>query len=90
MLVRYKCNLCNNEIKKIVDADKVAGYLNCFCGGVCEKQLPEISTSSLEVVDNGNMARQVELRHDIKNRLKDRGDKLAETLEQRDKPTDKK
>jgi hypothetical protein len=90
MLVRYKCNLCNNQIKKIVDSDKTTGYLNCFCGGVLEKQLPEISTSSLEIVDNGNMARQVELRQDIKSKLKERGDKLTETLEQRDKPTDKK
>ena len=89
MLIRYKCNLCSNEIKKIVSGTP-AGYLDCFCGGVLERQMPEVSSSSMEVVDNGNMARQVELRKDITNNLRERGDKLAELLENRDKPTDKK
>lgn len=91
MLIRYKCNLCTNEIKKIISNPKdIAGYLNCFCGGVLERQVADVSSSSAEIVDNGNMARQVELRKDIANNLKERGDKFIEMLETRDEPTDKK
>lgn len=91
MLVEYQCNLCFNKIRKIYnDVKDVKGYLECHCGGVMEKQLPEVSTSSMEVVDTGNMARKVELRKDITNKLRERGDKVLEIMEKRDEPTDKK
>ena len=90
-MVLYKCNLCKNEIKKIYKtAKEQAGYLECYCGGVLERQLPSVSMASIEVVDNGNMARKVELRKDITQRLKERGDKLLEEMDNRDKPLDKK
>jgi hypothetical protein len=91
MMVKYKCNLCFNEIKKIFNnPQEQAGYLKCFCGGVLERQLPDVSTSSIEIVDNGNMTKRVELRKDIANRLRERGDKYSEMIESRDKPTEKK
>lgn len=91
MMTVYKCNLCNNTIKKIYkNAKDQAGYLQCFCGGVLERQLPDISMTSIEIVDNGNMARQVELRKDITQKLRERGDKLLEEMDKRDGPTDKK
>ena len=91
MLVEYMCNLCFNKIRKIYNDPKdQKGYLECHCGGVMERQLPDVSTSSMEVVDNGNMARKVELRKDITNKLRERGDKLLKTMEERDNTTDKK
>ena len=91
MMVKYKCNVCGNTIKKIYKQSKdKAGYLTCYCGGVLERQMGEISSTSIEIVDNGNMARQVELRKDVVQHLKDRGDKLLEEMENRDKPVDKK
>jgi hypothetical protein len=91
MMTVYKCNLCNNVMKKIYkQAKDQVGHLVCYCGGVMERQLPDVSTNSIEVVDNGNMARKVELRKDITNKLKERGDKLLELIEKRDDPTEKK
>lgn len=87
MLLKFKCNLCDNSIKKLYDPKKmkVPGFLHCQCGGVMEKELPDISTSSVEVVDNGAMARKVELRKDAVQRSKERGDIYIKNMEQRER-----
>lgn len=79
MLIKYKCNLCDNEIQKYFHkTDKQANFLNCQCGGVLERQVPDFGTSSLEYVDNGALAKRVELRKDAAARAKERGDKYIE------------
>jgi hypothetical protein len=92
MMVKYQCNLCDNSIKKIYDTKKhkVPGFLQCQCGGVMEKVLPEVSTSSVEVVDNGAMARKVELRRDAIQRSKEKGDIYIKNMEDRERVIKKK
>jgi hypothetical protein len=79
MLIKYKCNLCDNEIQKYFHrGDKQANFLSCQCGGVLERQVPDFGTSSLEYVDTGVSAKRVELRKDAAARAKERGDKYIE------------
>jgi len=88
MLIKYKCNRCENSIKKIIDTskNKVPGFLDCGeCGGIMEKELPNPSTSSVEVVDTGTTARKVELRKDAVQRSKEKGDIYIKTLEDRER-----
>lgn len=85
-MVKYVCNLCKNEIKKLYsDKSKQPGFLSCECGGAMEKQLPEFGTTSLETVDNGNMLRKVELRKDAVERFKERGDIYIKNMNNREK-----
>lgn len=86
MIVLYKCNLCTNEIKKLYQtADKQAPFLTCECGGVLEKRLPDFGFSSIEIVDNGNMSRSVELRKDAVQKFKEKGDQHVKLMETRDR-----
>lgn len=86
MLIKYQCNLCDNEIKKLYQSkDKQPPFLTCECGGAMQKQMPEFSTSSLEIVDTGSMARKVELRKDAVERFREKGDKYIKNLESRDR-----
>lgn len=86
MMILFKCNLCDNSIKKVFSGDaKIPPYLTCQCSGVLEKQLPEFSTSSFEVVDNGNMQRRVELRKDATLKAKEKGDIYIKTMNDREK-----
>lgn len=86
MLIKYKCNLCDNFIKKLYSQnDKMPGFLSCQCGGVMEKELPNISTTSLEVVDTGTMIKKVELRRDAVLKAREKGDNIIKTLESRER-----
>ena len=90
MLVVYRCGLCGNEIRKIYSSSAVqASYLTCVCAGNMERQLPKFSTSSVETVDTGSMARKVELRKDVIDRSKERGDKYIKNLEKLERPLKK-
>jgi len=90
MMVRYKCNLCPNEIDKLYDNKyKRPPFLQCECGGVMEKQRPDFGTSSIETVDTGTMARKVELRKDAVNRFKEKGDIHIKKMENRGRPLKK-
>ena len=82
-LFLFKCNLCSNEIKKLLD--KRPGFLQCECGGAMEVQQPDVSTTSVEVVDNGAMIKKVELRRDAVAKAKEKGDRYIQTMETRDK-----
>jgi hypothetical protein len=87
MMVKYRCNLCGNEIKKLYANKAIQpGFLTCECSGVMEKLQPEFGTTSLETVDNGNMVRKVELRKDAVNRFKERGDIYLKNLDKRERP----
>lgn len=105
MLVKYKCNLCPNSITKyfkdkqemitqegirVSPADNRAPFLNCECGGVMERQLPDFGMSSFEVVDNGSMAKKVELRKDAILKGKEKGDIYIKTMKERDMITKKR
>jgi DNA-directed RNA polymerase subunit RPC12/RpoP len=86
MMVLYKCNLCDNEIKKLYqDKAMQAPYLVCECGGVLEKCLPNFDTSSVEVVDTGAMSRKVELRKDAAKRFKEKGDIYIKNTQDRER-----
>ena len=85
MIVLFKCNLCDNFIKKLYAKNiKQPNFLNCHCGGIMERQVPEFGTSSLEIVDNGNMNKKVELRKDANQRSKERGDIYIKNMEERE------
>lgn len=85
MLVLYKCNLCGNTIKKLYKTGQLQpGFLTCHCSGVLEKALPNVNTSSIEIYDNGQMVKKVELRKDAAERMKERGDNYIKTLEDRE------
>ena len=85
MMIIYKCNLCDNSIKKIFSSDvKRPAFLHCECRGVMEPALPEVSTTSVEVVDNGNMVKQVELRRDAALKAREKGDKYIKAMEERE------
>ena len=86
MLINFKCNLCGNEIKKYFKEKKdVPPFLTCECSGVLEKQLPQFDFASLETVDNGAMARKVELRKDAAIRFKEKGDIHLKNLKDRER-----
>lgn len=87
MVIKYKCNRCDNSISKLFyKNDKVPGFLSCgVCGGILEKELPSISVSSVEVVDNGAMAKKVELRKDAVRRHRERGDLHIKNLTERER-----
>jgi hypothetical protein len=90
MIIKYKCNLCENTIKKLYHrGDKMPGFLQCECSGVMEKELPDVSTSSVEVVDNGVMARKVELRKDAVAKAKEKGDNYIKAMDARERPLKK-
>jgi hypothetical protein len=87
LLIKYKCNLCDNSIKKIYNPkkDKIPGFLYCECSGVMEKELPDISTTSVEVVDTGTMVRKVELRKDAAKMAREKGDIYIKNMENRER-----
>lgn len=86
MMILFKCNLCDNEIKKVFSGDaKIPPFLVCQCSGVLEKQLPDFSTTSFESVDNGNMQRKVELRKDANIKAREKGDRYIKTMNDREK-----
>jgi hypothetical protein len=86
MLILYRCNLCSNEIKKLYQPSALrAPFLYCQCGGVLEKQLPDFSVNSFETVDNGNMAKKVQLRKDAVEKAKEKGDNYTKTMMEREK-----
>jgi hypothetical protein len=91
MVILYRCNLCANEIKKLyLGVAKKAGFLKCECGGNMEQQLPNVSTSSFEVVDNGNMEQKIYLRKDAKKLAQEKGDAYIRKIEEREDPLRKK
>lgn len=83
MLIKFKCNLCGNEITKLLSVRPP--FLECECKGVMEPQLPEFSTTSVEVVDTGTMIKKVELRKDAIVKAKEKGDQYIKTLETRNR-----
>lgn len=86
MLVKFKCNLCDNSIRKLIKEKKdIPFYLTCDCGGVMEKTLPEITTSSVEVVDNGFANKRLEVRKGINEKANQRGQAMIDALEDRNK-----
>jgi hypothetical protein len=50
-----------------------------------ERQLPNFSMSSVEIVDNGAMSRKVELRKDAIEHSKQKGDIYIKTMNERDR-----
>jgi hypothetical protein len=85
VIILYKCNLCGNSIKKYYHSDtKQSNFLNCECSGIMERQVPDFGTSSLEIIDNGSMAKRVELRKDANVKFKEKGDIYIKTKEERD------
>jgi hypothetical protein len=86
MLLKYRCNLCGNEISKLFSSKSMsAPFLACECGGIMEKCLPDFSTTSFEIVDNGNMHKKVELRKDAVIKAKEKGDIYIKKMEDREK-----
>lgn len=63
----------------------IPGFLNCECGGVMEKQMPEFAMNSVETVDNGNMAKSVTIRRDAAQKRKQKGDLYIKEMEDREK-----
>lgn len=79
MEIRYKCNLCENSITKLIFKNEdLVGYLTCQCGGVMERVLRGPSVTVVETRDNGVMPRRVEQQKDIAEILKERSDKTRE------------
>lgn len=86
MLIKFKCNLCDNHIRKLIKEKKdIPFFLTCDCGGVMEKTLPEITTTSVEVVDNGYANKRLEIRKGINEKAAQRGQQMIDNLENRDK-----
>lgn len=84
MIILFKCNLCDNHIKKYYqNGDIQPNFLTCQCGGVMERQVPDFGMTSMEVVDNGVMARRVELRKDASLKAQEKGDIFIKTMEER-------
>jgi hypothetical protein len=77
--------LCGNTTKKLYKTGQPQpGFLICHCSGVLEKALPNVNTSSVEIYDNGLMAKKVELRKDAAERMKERGDIHIKTMDERE------
>lgn len=70
MLIEFKCNNvdCNNRItKSIIKAKDIPPFLDCgACGvGKLERQLGAPTSKTTQIIDNGAMARQVEVMNEV-------------------------
>jgi len=67
MLVNYKCTVCGVEKTKYYKTHKdVKDSITCQCKKGClERQLFSPSTKTTQIIDNGAMARSVELSNDV-------------------------
>lgn len=83
MMVIYKCVLCGNSIRKLVQS-KPAPYLNCQCGGILEKQVPNISATSYEVIDDGNSMKKAVRREGGMDKLAERGNNYVKEMNDRE------
>lgn len=54
MIVKYRCNLCDNAIDKLISKpSQVKGVLPCQCGGFLERRITPPSSNSVELIDDG-------------------------------------
>lgn len=85
-ILKFKCNLCENSIKKMFkDGDKIPPFLTCECSGVLEKELPDISTTTVETIDNGFQSKRIEIRKDAQQKFRERGENYIKTMNERDR-----
>lgn len=83
MMIIYKCPTCGATIRKIFQ-NNPKKTIDCSCGGVCEKQIPDFNSTSYEVIDNGSSVRKAVRREDGQKKGYERGDKLTQTLKDRE------
>lgn len=68
MLIKFKCNNCDNSITKFFNnITEVPPFLHCgACGiGKLERQLGSPSSKSTQIIDNGIQARRVEVSNEV-------------------------
>lgn len=67
MIIYYKCNGCDNSIKKHFRKSKdIVEAIDCGeCGGELERQLSAPTSKMTQVIDNGIQARKVEVMNEV-------------------------
>gem|GEM_PF-3270749 len=76
-LIRYKCNLCDNYIEKIImNLKDIKGAVPCQCGGFLERQMGAPSSSSEERVNSPLAVKPVYFNRQRYQWNKEQGDKL--------------
>ncbi len=76
-LVRYKCNLCDNFIEKIIMNPKnIVGAIPCQCGGFLERKLGAPSSSSEEKIDSPVATKPVYYNRQRHEWVKEQGDRM--------------
>lgn len=84
MLINYKCGICDNEIiKYALKSQEAPETFMCHCGGTMQRDLPDFGSLSVEVIDNGSMAKPVELKKDAAKNLQAKGDLVIKQSEDR-------
>ena len=77
MLLKYKCNLCDNQIEKLVQRlDEARGAVPCQCGGWLERQLSAPSSNAVESVDDGITIKPVHFDRERYNMARQQGDDI--------------
>ncbi len=91
-LYYYKCNLCDNEISKIIENIKdVVGVMPCgACGGFLERRLAPPSSSSSEFIDAGNLTKPVYYDSARHKMARQQGDKLLQDQKSKEKLNEEK
>jgi hypothetical protein len=76
MLIKFKCNNCENSITKFFNSVvDVPPFLDCGqCGvGKLERQLGAPTSKSTQIIDNGIQARQVEVSNEVVEKERNKG-----------------
>ncbi len=77
-LIRYKCNLCDNYIEKIImNVKNIIGAIPCQCGGFLERKLGAPSSSSEEKIDTDIAIKPVYYNRQRYEWNKEEGDRMV-------------
>ncbi len=72
-MITFECDRCDNSISKFFKKSKdIPKKLDCSCGGRLDRMLGAPSSKTTQVIDNGAMARKVELTNEVIEKERDR------------------
>ncbi len=92
MLINYKCNLCSNEIDKLVQEPKdIIGAMPCgSCGGWLERQLSAPTSSNSEKIDPGNTTKPVYFDAERHKLAREQGDVIIRKQKEQENANEEK
>ncbi len=84
-LIRYKCNLCDNSIEKIImNVKDIKGAVPCQCGGFLERNIGAPSSSSEERIETDLATKPVYFNKQRYEWNKNEGDRLLKQHQEKE------